>query len=148
MNYNDEKMLSVEGYENMAKAYSNLLKQQGFMIVKVDNEENKQLMDETLELITTIKAYLFRLGGFLNTGKLYSLTDRQSKKLEVIFDSKLPIVNHIQCFDKTKCFLNYLSYEFALLKNLIALKDQSNFESNILRIIDDRLVLLHKILKN
>lgn len=148
MKYNDDQLLNIEGYENMARAYSNLLKKQGFIIIKADDTENKQLIENIFELFAKIKAYLFRLGGFLNTSRIYSLTDRQSKKIEIIFDKNLPTGIKINCHDKTKCFLNYLGFEFELIKNLIAIKEQSNFESDILKIINDRLSLLKNILQN
>lgn len=148
MKYDDEQILSIEGYENMARAYSNFMKQKGFVIIKVDDNENKALIEQTFDLFSNIKNHLFRLGGFLNTGKLYSLTNRQISKFEIIFDKKLPKNNKFCQFDKTKCFLSYIGYEFALIKNLIALKDQSNFESDILRIINDRLSSLKDIFSN
>ena len=145
MKYDDEKLLNIEGYENMAKAYSTFLKEKGFIILKVDDSKNQKLFADCVELLATIKTYLFRLGGFYGTGKLYNLTDKQCRKLETIFDIQVPKISPIQYFDKTKCFLKYIGYEFALLKNLIEIKDQSNFESDILRIINDRLLLLQKI---
>lgn len=148
MNFDDEKLLNVEGYEAMAKAYSAFFKQKGFIIVKIDDKENQELINKTITLLSQIKLYLFRLGGRFNTSKLYALTDRQAKKLEVIFDTKLPAISNFVCHDKTKCFFKYLSIEFELIKNLIALKEQSNFESDIFRIINDRLLLLQNIFGN
>lgn len=148
MNYNDDQLLNIEGYENMARAYSALLKKQGFVIVKVDDSESEQIVNNILQLMAKIKSYLFRLGGFLNTSRIYNLTDKQTKKIEIIFDKKLPNQVPIVCNDKTKCFLKYLGYEFELIKNLIAIKEQSNFESEILKIINDRLTLLHNIFQD
>lgn len=148
MNYNDEMLLNINEYELMAKAYANALKQKGFIIVQVNNEKNQELILQTLELLANIKVCLFRLGGFLNTGKMYSLTERQIKKLSLIFDSSLPINSIRPNIDKTKCFLMFISLESQLIKNLIELKEQSSFESDLTRIINDRLILLSQITKN
>ena len=145
MNFDDEKLLNIEGYEAMAQAYSSFLKEKGFIIVKVDDKDIKELVDKTMDLLSKIKVCLFRLGGRFNTSKLYSLTDRQTKKLGIMFDKKSTSISHFNFEDKTKCFFRYLSLEFELTKNLIALKEQSNFEQEILRILNDRLSLLHLI---
>ena len=146
MNYNDEELLSPCKYEEMANAYANALKQKGFMIVAIDDDKNAILIKNIFELLAKIRLSLFRLGGFLNTSSLYSLTSRQIKKLEIMFDSVLPEVN-LPFHDKTKCFLNYISLECELIKNLITLKEQSNFEVELNRIVNDRLSLLGQITK-
>ena len=148
MEYDDEKLLNIEGYELMAKAYSTFLKEKGFIIVKIDDKDVKQLVDKTMNLLSQIKVCLFRLGGRFNTSKIYGLTDREARRLEIIFDTKLPANFQINCNDKTKCFFKYLSLEFELIKNLIALKEQSNFEQEILRILNDRLSLLNLVFSN
>ena len=147
MNYNDDEILSIEQYENMAKAYASALKQKGFMIVAVDKNQNEELINFTLDIFAKIKLTLFRLGGFLNTGKLYSMTDRQIKKMQIIFDKESQSQPQLPFSDKTQSFLNYISLESELIKNLITLKEQSNFESEINRIITDRLTLLSQVMK-
>lgn len=144
MNYSDDMILSTENYEHMAKAYANAMKQKGYMIVQVDNEKNRELILQTFDLLSKIKSCLFRLGGFLNTSKMYSLNERQIKKLTVIFESELPS-STFSTGDKTKTFLMFLSFEALLIKNLIELKEQSNFETDITRIVNDRLILLSQI---
>ena len=146
MNYNDEELLSPNKYEEMANAYANALKQKGFMIVAIDDDKNAVFVKNIFELLAKIKLCLFKLGGFLNTSQMYSLTNRQIKKIEIMFDSALPEAS-FPFFDKTKCFLNYISLECELIKNLIALKEQSNFEVELNRIVNDRLSLLSQITK-
>ena len=144
MDYFDEKLLTTEQYEQIAKAYSKAMKQKGYMIIQVDNEKNRELIIQTFEILAKIRSCLFRLGGFLNTSKMFSLNERQIKKMSIIFDCELPSYN-ITTGDKTKTFLMYLSFESLLIKNLIELKDQSSFENDINRIINDRLILLNQI---
>lgn len=141
MNYKDDIILTIEEYENIAKKYNESLKKNGFKIIKVDNEKNKELIVQTLSLMSEIKSYLFRLGGAFNTGKIYSLNERQIKKMTILFDSPL-ISTKLQLLDKNKTFLSYISLEFKLIKNLIELKEQSNFESELNRMLNDRLTLL------
>lgn len=146
MMYNDDELLDAQTYETMAKAYANALKQKGFIIVQVDNEKNKELILQTFELLGKIRACLFRLGGFLGTGKMYSLTERQIKKLSIIFDQEVSLSSLSLGNDKTKYFLSYIGFESNLIKNLIELKEQSSFESDLTRIINDRLTLLSQIM--
>ena len=146
MKYNDEQILNIEEYELMAKAYANELKKQGFRIVRIDNDQTLQLAIEIFELMASIKSMLFSLGGFLNTSQFYSLNERQLKKVGLMFDiNHTPSIKNIHR-DKTKCFLSFLSSEFSLIKKLIILSDQSNYESELQKIIDSRLSLLSNIL--
>ena len=144
MDYKDDVILTIEQYENIAKKYSESLKKNGFKIIKVDNEKNKELINQILSLMSKIKSSLFRLGGFFNTSKIYSLNERQIKKMIILFDTSLPIEN-LQFLDKKKTFSNYIILEFRLIKNLIELKEQSNFESEINRMLNERLTLLSNL---
>lgn len=144
MDYKDDVILTIEQYENIAKKYSESLKKNGFKIIKVDNKKNKELINQILSLMSKIKSSLFRLGGFFNTSKIYSLNERQIKKMIILFDTSLPIEN-LQFLDKKKTFSNYIILEFRLIKNLIELKEQSNFESEINRILNERLTLLSNL---
>ena len=144
MDYKDDVILTIEQYENIAKKYNESLKKNGFKIIKVDNEKNKELINQILSLMSKIKSSLFRLGGFFNTSKIYSLNERQIKKMIILFDTSLPIEN-LQFLDKKKTFSNYIILEFRLIKNLIELKEQSNFESEINRILNERLTLLSNL---
>ncbi len=144
--YNDEQLLSVTDYENLAKAYSSALKNKGFMIVQVDSEANKILLNEIFENLYSIKTYLFNLGGFLGTGKFYSLNERQLKKLSILFDYERAEFKTNPPRDKTKCLLKFLSSECRLIKNLISLSERTSFETQIQDIISARLTLLSQIL--
>lgn len=145
MNYNDEQILNLEQYEEMAKAYASSMKSRGFIVVQVDSEELLKLIEDTFDLLAEIKNCLFILGGFLNTSMMYSLNERQIKKLRIIFDYNKPLKNYKIKYDKTICFLKFLGLEVNLLRNLLQLCDKSNFEHEIKKIIDDRLITLNKV---
>lgn len=146
MEYNDEQLLSVENYQLMAKAYSNELKKRGFTVVQVDNEETNTLAQEIFDQLINIKSILLMLGGFLNTGKFYSLNERQIRKISILFDVKSHSLASKHPRDKTKGFLSFLSCEFCLIKNLINLSEKSNFEAEIKKLVESRLSLLSQIL--
>lgn len=145
MEYNDEQILSCSSYEVMAKAYANAMKEKGFVFLRVDNEKNMALIEETFTLLSQIKSCLFFLGGFLGTGKFYSLNERQIKKLEMIFDKEIPYNKFSFKPDKTATLLEFIGREAGLIKNLIVLSSQSSFESEILKIVNDRLTLMQEI---
>ncbi len=147
MEYNDEKLLSIDEYEIMAKAYSAHLKDKGFIFVQVDGRENEQLICDTYELFCRIKSSLLFLGNFLNTGKLYTLNERQIKTFQIMYPSCEQNISYKIRGDKTKCFLNLQSLESKLLSNLLSLSEQSPFSNQILRIIEQRLYLTSEIYK-
>lgn len=142
MKYNDEQILSVEDYEIMAKAYASSMKNKGFIFVQVDSDEIKALVEETFGYLAEIKTCLFIMGGFLNTASFYSLNERQTKKLRVIFDYSAPLHAFKLKHDKTLCFLRFLGLETKLLRNLLSLAEKTNFEREFKKIVDDRLITL------
>lgn len=146
MEYNDEQLLDIAGFENMAKAYSAALKNRGFMIVQIDNDNYLETLTSVLEELYIIKNNLFMLGGFLNTSKFYSLNERQTKKLLVLFDKQLEQIKFTAPRDKTKCFLSFLSHECKLISLLLRLSQETNYEVQIKEIIEARLSLLSQIL--
>lgn len=146
MQYNDEKLLNIEDYEIMAKAYASSLKKQGFMIVQMEDSYIDGLVKEIMKNLYRIKSYLFALGGFLNTSSFYSLNERQIKKLSLLFDQDLESTNFHASRDKTKTFLSFLAEEFLLIKNLNKLAQNCNYESQINDIINARLTKLNEIL--
>lgn len=146
-NFCDDKLLNVDEYERIAKAYSSALKNRGFMIVQISDEENQKLLQEVFAQLFTIKSHLFALGGFLSTSKFYSLNERQIKKLSLLFDFNEKVSVERAPRDKTKTLLSFLSTECLLIKNLILLAERSNYENQIKDIINSRLNLLSQILK-
>lgn len=146
MNYNDEELLNIEEYEKMAKAYASALKSQGFRIVQMEDSYVDGLAGEVIESLYKIKVCLFTLGGFLNTSSFYSLNERQIKKISLIFDKSSNPTQYRPPYDKTKCLLCFLSEEFKLIKKLINLSENSNYESQIKDIVNARLNKLSEIL--
>lgn len=142
MEYNDEPILSINEYENMAKAYNEGMKERGFIFVRVDREMNEQMVEEMFDLFFKINRCLFLMGGFLNTSSMYSLTDRQIKRMRTLFDYNQPMPNYKFKPDKTSCFLKYIALEFRLLKCLLNMKNHSNYDVQIEQIINDRLIAL------
>lgn len=146
MEYNDEQLMTINDYEMMAKAYASELKKRGFMVVRIDEERNFELIQYIFVDLIKIKSQLFMLGGFLNTSKFYSLNERHLKKLITLFDIATETPSFSLPKDKTKCFLSFLSTECDLLKKLFELTDKSNYESELKKIIDARLTILSEIL--
>lgn len=147
MEYNDEKLLSIGEYEAMAKAYSQKLKEKGFIFVQIDAQENEALISECWELLRKIKSSLFYLGNFLGTGRMYSLNERQIKLFHTMFPDEEQVARYKIRGDKTKCFLNMLSLENQLIIKLLSLSNSSPFSSQIERMIDERLRLSSEIYK-
>lgn len=146
MQYNDEQVLNVNDYEEMAKAYATALKQRGFMIVQMQDSYVDGLVNEAFESMIKVKACLFTLGGFLNTSEFYSLNERHIKKLTLLFDYQPHFQNFKPPYDKTKCLLTFLSEECLLIKNLLKLAENSNYESQVKDLINSRLAKLSEIL--
>ena len=144
MIYNDEQIMSIEGYELAARAYREALKQSGLFLTSVGHVD-EALVEETFLLLSKIKAHLLGMGGFMNTSRFYSLNERQIKKLGIIFDREAIPAHHTHR-DKTKNFLQFLSCEFKLIKNMTALARQSHFEKEISVMTNDRLLLLSQLL--
>ena len=146
MNYDDEKLLNLQDYEEMAKAYASALKSKGFRIVQMEDSYLDGLVEEIFEILFKIKSCLFSLGGFLNTSSFYSLNERQIKKLSLMFDIEGKNINFKPPYDKTKCLLTFLSQECLLIKKLMKLAEISNYESQVKDIINSRLSSLSDVL--
>ena len=142
MIYEDDKILSLEEYEDLAKKYYQSLKNHDVKFV--DLRENEELIKETMSSFSLVNQCLFRLGGFLNTSKLYFLTNKQIKIFKTLYDVTPDIVN-LNFKDKTKTFLQYIGLESQLILNLIDLAKKDKNQEVLDRIINDRLVVLKNI---
>ncbi len=147
MEYNDEKLMSMEGYATMAKAYSQSLKDRGFIFIQFDGNENEVLINEVATLFCKIKSSLLYLSGFLDTGRLYELTQRQINAFLSLYPSISDLPTYPISGDKTRCFLNMLSLESLLISKLITLGDQSPFSNQISKLVHQRLYLTSEIYK-
>ena len=139
MIYEDDKILTMEEYEELAKQYYQSYNKNEFKFI--NTSEDEVLLDLVFNSFSLVNQSLFRLGGFLNTSKLYTLTNKQIKIFLNLYNKKLPFLSIKQC-DKTNTFLNYIGLESQLLLNLINLARIDKNEDIINRIINDRLIAI------
>ena len=145
MIYEDDKILTMEEYEELAKQYYQSYNKNEFKFI--NTSEDEVLLDLVFNPFSLVNQSLFRLGGFLNTSKLYTLTNKQIKIFLNLYNKKLPFLSIKQC-DKTNTFLNYIGLESQLLLNLINLARIDKNEDIINRIINDRLIAIKNIFLN
>lgn len=145
MEYNDEILPSFEQYEEMSKAYMKNMRKNGFLFVKVDDEETSILVSNIFDILGKIRSCLFFMGGFLGTGKIYSLNDRHIEALKLLFDYDYTFPPYKIRGDKTKCLLNFLSLESKLIKTLFQLSKTSSFSLQLERIINERLSIIEEL---
>lgn len=145
MIYEDDKILTMEEYEELAKQYYQSYNKNEFKFINTCEDE--VLLDLVFNSFSLVNQSLFRLGGFLNTSKLYMLTNKQIKIFLNLYNKKLPFLSIKQC-DKTNTFLNYIGLESQLLLNLINLARIDKNEDIINRIINDRLIAIKNIFLN
>ncbi len=145
MIYEDDKILTMEEYEELAKQYYQSYNKNEFKFI--NTSEDEVLLDLVFNSFSLVNQSLFRLGGFLNTSKLYTLTNKQIKIFLNLYNKKLPFLSIKQC-DKTNTFLNYIGLESQLLLNLINLARIDKNEDIINRIINDRLIAIKNIFLN
>lgn len=142
--YQDEQILSSQQYELIARAYNEISKNEKFQFL-FSNPPPAQEIEEIFSLFAIQKVLLLNLGGFLGTGKFYSLHCRQLKKIEIIFEKELSFFPQNKQHDKTKLFLLFLSKEFELIQKLLSICDKTLFEGELRKIINDRTSLLSQI---
>lgn len=142
MLYEDDKILTIDEYEKLAKEYLKSFNDKEFKLISAIDDKN--LIQDVLMDFSLISRTLFCLGGFLNTSRLYSLTCKQVKTLQEMYQTSLPNAN-IPFKDKTKLFLFYIGCENSLILNLLSLSRTSQNSDKIERMIIDRLVLSKNI---
>ena len=142
MLYEDEKVLTIDEYEKIAREYMRSYGENQFKFINA--EDDKEKVDNAAFYFSAVSRSLFCLGGFLNTSRLYALTCKQIKAFEELYGVKLPNT----CLprgDKPKLFLQYNGYESALILALFELSRSSNHSAELERMIVDRLVLCKNI---
>lgn len=147
MRYEDDRLLSLDEYAVMAKAYSDGLKKQGFMFIQVDARENDELVNEIFEIFTQIASLLKYLNGFLGTDRLLKLTQKQLSAYQVMYPSCELSISYRIRGDKTRCFLHLLSLESKLLGRLLILIERSPFSNHLSSFVKERLYLCGEIYK-
>lgn len=147
MEYNDEKLLSLEEYEIMAKEYSKSLKSGGFVFVKVDESACDILVSEIFDLLNKISSSLRVLGNFSELNKLLALTEKQCSTLQVLYPECSQEKPLLVRGNKNLIFLNFLSLESELILKLLSLCEQSPFSSQLNSLARERLYLTKEIFK-
>ena len=142
MLYEDDKILTIDEYEKLAREYLTAIEENKIELINV--EDDSALIDEMFHSFACVSRALFCLGGFLNTSRLYSLTSKQIKTLQEIYSLKLPHVV-LPSYDKTKLFLHFVGCESGLILSLIKLAKSSNNAQVLEKMISDRLVLCKNI---
>lgn len=142
MLYEDDKILTIDEYQKLAQEYLKALDENNFKLISA--EDDMPLVKELFENYSQVSRCLFCLGGFLNTSRLYSLTCKQIKTLQEIYNLKMPKALTVSN-DKTKIFLHYLGCESSLILSLIKLSKTSKNIDILERMIIDRLVLTKNI---
>lgn len=145
MEYNDEILASFEQYEKMSKAYMANMRKNGFMFIKVSDEETSTLISHLFTTLGKMRSCLFFMGGFLGTEKIFTATDRHIESLKLLFDYNYNFPPYKIRGDKTKCLLNFLSLESSLIKDLLLLSKTSSFSLQLERIVHERLNLIEEI---
>ncbi len=144
MEYNDEKLLNLDEYAVMAKAYSTALKSKGYVFLQIDTLACDILVSDTFELFCNIQTSLNLLGKPFS--KMAELNLRQLNSFQSFYPS-CELSYKIQKRDKA-AFYRYLSLESELLSHLLTLSKQSPFSNQLFNFIKERLYLTSVIFKN
>ena len=146
MVYDDEKIANISQIENMAKAYSEVLKEKGFVFVNLDEVGKKLLIKEVMELLFKLRSSYRSMQNFLSSFSMYELTNRHIEEMRQMFlveDNKGFFVKS----NNTKCFLNSISLENMLLTKLVFLSQKCDFGEELFSMILERTNLIASNLK-
>ena len=138
MEYNDFACPTPDEYEVLAKAYTNALKQKGFIFVRLDSEGVNVLVDEVFDLLFKLRSTYSALGSFLGANNFYRLNEEQIDIMRTMFDYK-----HNRSFkmnwNKTKCFVNSISLENRLIMKMLLLAQKSDEYEKLLGLCFQRM---------
>ncbi len=140
MEYDDFVCPTPDEYEVLAKAYSDSLKEKGFIFVRLDNEGVNILIDEVFDLMFKLRASYRAIGNFMGCDKFYSLNEEQIDLLRSKFSYKQNRGFKVN-WNKTKCFLNAISLENRLLIKLFLLAQKSDEYEFLVGLIFQRMRL-------
>lgn len=140
MEYNDDQLSTQENYERMARAYASALQQQGFVFVRLQDENISFLIDEIFENLFMLRASYRYLGTFLDSNKFLDLTNNQIEELREMFNYTKNRGFQIRV-NKTKCFLNAIALEAKLLVKLSELAQKSEQFEKLSNLANARLML-------
>ena len=140
MQYDDELRPSPENFAEMAKAYSDSLKEQGFVFIKLTNEDYNFLIDEVFELLFKLRASYRYLRGFMGCDKFALLNENQIDFLRTLFKYSKNRGFQIRT-NKTKCFINTFALESRLILKLNELAQKSEYFQELSTLVNSRLTL-------
>lgn len=141
MEYDDEKLPSLDSMSQIAKAYSNNLKEQGFVFIKLSDEEYSFLIEDVFDTMFKLRSSYRFLNGFMGSKSLYDLNEEQIDVLRELFSYKKNRSFQVKT-NKTKCFINTFSLECKLVLKLNELAYKGEKIHEISKILNKRLMLL------
>ncbi len=121
-NYDDSALL--DDYEKMAKAYSQSLKNKGFVFIRLQEEEFELLLGEIFVLTAKMKACLTKLQSQLDSKVLYGVLCETEGKLKQKFGNK-KTHNFRYLEDENCAFLTLISLNSTLMLKLMILSVKS-----------------------
>ncbi len=120
--YNDE--LLPENFEQIAKAYSNSLRNKGFVFVSLEEEEFNLLVCEVFIILAKMEACLARLRHQIDAKVLQEKIDNSTCMLRKEFQYKK--THKFVCIeDENNAFLSLISLENLLIIKLMLLSIKS-----------------------
>lgn len=146
MEYNDNLFPTPEDYEKMAKAYNLSLKNQGFVFIKLNDENYAFLIDEVFDLLFKLRSMYKYLGSFMGADSCYKINEQQIENLRLLFNFNKNRLFQIRT-NKTKCFLNCISCENLLNIKLSELAQKSGHIEELSKMIQERMLNLYENLK-
>lgn len=119
----DDSLLP-DDFEQMAKAYSQHLKDKGFVFIRLEEEEFNLLLGEIFVLLSKMEACLMRLEKHLDSKRLKVQIDNAKKSLQERFGCKK--LHQFRCVeDENVTFLSLVSIENMLIIKLMLLAVKS-----------------------
>lgn len=120
--YND--FLMPERFEEMAKAYSQSLKKQGFVFVRLEDEEFNLLLNEVLIILEKMRACLKKLEKQIDSNQLRKKLDSAQAMLCERFNIR-PSLDFKYSGNENAAFLCMVGLENLLITKLLLLAIKS-----------------------
>ncbi len=116
--YNDEML--PDDFEQIARAYAHKMKENGFVFIKLEDEEKELLTSEIFVAIAKMKACLERLKNCLQSDRLMCRLENAEEALCERFSNKKP--HKFTCVaNENDAFLSLISIENTLVIKLMLL---------------------------
>ncbi len=141
MVYDDEKVADLSQIENMAKEYSNVLKEKGFVFVNLNEIGKNILVKEIMEILFKLRASYRSMQNFLSSFSMYELTNKHIDNIRELFSIEENKGFFVRC-NNTKCFLNSVALENRLITKLLFLSQKCSFADEVFSMIFERTNML------